>query len=84
MTDKLNGYNGYTLQNGGKIVHIIRQQKSPFEALYGYPPPTGREYVINNFKVPTARDYLATSDEVIPILKNHLEQAINHMKQQEV
>ena len=25
---------------------------SPFQALYGYPPPTTREYVINNFKVP--------------------------------
>ena len=56
---------------------------SPFEALYGYPPPTSSEYIINNFKVPTTRDYLATSDEVIRILKNHLEQARNHMKQQE-
>ena len=55
---------------------------SPFEALYGYPPPTVREYAINNFKVPTTRDYLATSDEAICILKNHLEQARNHMKQQ--
>ena len=56
---------------------------SPFETLYGYPPPTSREYVINNFKVPVARDYLATSDEFICILKNHLEQERNHMKQQE-
>ena len=55
---------------------------SPFEALYGYPPPTTREYVINNLKVPIARYYLATSDEVVCILKNHLEQARNHMKQQ--
>ena len=37
---------------------------SPFEGLYGYPPPTRREYVINNFKVPLASDYLATSDDV--------------------
>ena len=28
------------------------KKMSPFEALYGYPPPTVREYVINNFKVP--------------------------------
>ena len=55
---------------------------SHFEALYGYPPPTAREYVINNFKVPAARDYLATSNEVIYILKNRLEQARNCMKQQ--
>ena len=56
---------------------------SPFETLYGYPPPKTREYVINNFKFPAARDYLATFDEVVLILKNHLEQARNHMKQQE-
>ena len=53
----------------------------PFEALYGYTPPTTREYVINNFKVPAIRDYLVTSDEVIRILKNHLKQARNRMKQ---
>ena len=56
---------------------------SPFEALYGYPSPTAREYVINNFKVPAARDYLVTSDEVIHILKNHIKQPRNRMKQQE-
>ena len=55
---------------------------SPFEALYGYPPPTAREYAINNFKVPAARDYLPTFDEVIHILQNHLEQVINCIKQQ--
>ena len=27
LTDKFNGYNGYTLENGGTIVHIIHQQK---------------------------------------------------------
>ena len=37
-------------------------KRSFSEALYGYPPPTTREYVINNFKVTTTRDYLATSD----------------------
>ena len=57
------------------------KKMSHFEALYGYPPPTAREYVINNFKVPAARDYLATSDEVICILNNHIKQARNHMKQ---
>ena len=55
---------------------------SPFEALYGYPPPTTKEYVINNFKVPILKYYLTTFDEVICILKNHLEQVTNHMKQQ--
>ena len=83
MIDKLNGYNGYTSQNGGRIVAYHTSTKmSPFEALYGYPPPTTREYVINNFKFPASRYYLATSDEVIHILKNHLKQERNHMKQQ--
>ena len=55
---------------------------SPFEDLYGYPPPTMKEYVIKNFNVSIVKDYLATFDEVIRILKSHLEQARNHMKKQ--
>ena len=55
---------------------------SRFESLYLYPPPTTREYVINNFKFLAERGYMATSDEVIRILKNHFKQARNHMKQQ--
>ena len=41
-----------------------------------------KEYVINIFKVPAVKDYLATSNEVIHILKIHLEQARNRMKQE--
>ena len=71
------------MQIGGTIVHIIHQQKCHLsESLYEYPPPTTREYVINNFKVPAARDYLVTSNEVIHILKSHIKQPRNHMKQQ--
>ena len=55
---------------------------TPFEALYGFPPPTTKEYVINNFKLPTVKYYLATFDEIIHILKNYLEQASHYMKQQ--
>ena len=55
---------------------------SRFESLYLYPPPTAREYVINNFKFLAKRDYMATSDEVARILKNHFKQARNRMKQQ--
>ena len=73
MTDKLNGYNS-TYHTSTKM--------SPFEDLYGYSPPTARESVINNFKVPAARDYLTTFDEVIFILKSHFKQARKHMKKQ--
>ena len=41
-----------------------------------------REYIINNFKVQATIDYVVTSNEVIHILKNHLEQARNCVKQQ--
>ena len=61
--------------------HHITTKMSPFEALYGYPPPSTKKYIISNFKVPTLKDYLTTSDEVICILKNHLEHTRNHMKQ---
>jgi hypothetical protein len=54
---------------------------SPFEALYGYLPPSIKEYVIN-YKVLVVKYYLATSDEVLCTLKYHLEQARNQMNQQ--
>jgi hypothetical protein len=54
---------------------------SPFEALYGYPPPSIEEYVINS-KVHVMKDCLSALDEVLRTLKYHLEQATNQMKQQ--
>ena len=62
--------------------HHTATKMSPFEALYGYPPPSTQKYIINNFKVPPVKDYLTTFDEVICILKNHLEQARNRINQQ--
>jgi hypothetical protein len=55
---------------------------SLFEALYGYPPPSIKEYVINS-KVPDVKYYLAMLDEVLCTLKSHLEQEMNRMKQQD-
>jgi predicted AlkP superfamily phosphohydrolase/phosphomutase len=55
---------------------------TPFEALYGYPPPSIKEYVVSNFKAPIVKNYLATSDEILHILKNHLEQSRNQIKKQ--
>jgi hypothetical protein len=46
---------------------------SPFEALYGYLPPSIKEYVINS-KVIIMKYYLVMSDEVIHTLKSHIEQ----------
>ena len=55
---------------------------TPFEAFHGYPPTLIKEYVVNNFKVPAVKDHLATFDEVLCILKNHLKQVRNRIKQQ--
>jgi len=49
---------------------------SPFEALYGYPPTSIEEYVIN-YKFPIVKDYLAASDEVLHTLKYYLKQERN-------
>jgi hypothetical protein len=49
---------------------------SPFEALYGYPPPSIKKYGINS-KVVVVKDYLATSNEILHTLKSHLEHARN-------
>ena len=55
---------------------------SPFEALYGYPPPMSKEYVINSLKFTAMKDYLATFNEVISTFKSHLEQERNHTNQE--
>jgi hypothetical protein len=69
-----NGTIGYIWQNGGITPHITHQTKmTPFEALYGYPPPKIKEYVVSNFKAPAVKNYLATSDEILRVLKTHLE-----------
>jgi hypothetical protein len=55
---------------------------TPFESLYGYPPLSIKEYVFSKFKAPTVKNYLATSDEILCILKSHLEQSRNQIKKQ--
>jgi hypothetical protein len=55
---------------------------TPFEALYGYPPPSIKEYVLSKFKALDVKNYLVTSDEIPCILKIHLKQSRNQIKQQ--
>jgi hypothetical protein len=38
---------------------------TPFEALYGYPPSSIKEYVVSNFKALAKKNYLATSNEIL-------------------
>jgi hypothetical protein len=71
----------YTVKNGGTTL-LITIKMTPFEALYGYPPPLVKEYVVTKFKAPTVKNYLSTFDEILCILKSHIEQARSQIKQQ--
>ena len=53
----------------------------PFEVLYGYLPPTIKDYGVINFKMPVVKNYLDTFDEILHILKNCLETTRNQIKQ---
>jgi len=48
-----------------------------FKALYGYPPPSIKDYVFSKFKAIAVKNYLATSNETHCILETHLEQFKN-------
>jgi hypothetical protein len=76
MIISASGTIGYTLKNGGTTL-LITTKMTPFEALYGYPPPLVKEYVVTKFKAPTMKNYLATSNEILCILKYHIEQTRN-------
>lgn len=52
-------------------------QKTPFEALYGYPPPQISEYVIHDNE---AREPLTDRHEHLSTLKQNLHKAQQHMK----
>jgi hypothetical protein len=55
---------------------------TPFQALYGYQPPTWKELATNQTKVAPVKDLLDESQKVVQILKENLVIARNRMKQQ--
>jgi hypothetical protein len=55
---------------------------TPFQALYGYPPPSWKELAINQTKVASVKEILDESQKVVQILKENLVIARNRMKQQ--
>jgi hypothetical protein len=55
---------------------------TPFQALYGYPPPSWKELSINQTKVASVKEILDESQKVVQILKENLVIARNRMKQQ--
>uniref|UniRef100_A0A2N9FC87 RNA-directed DNA polymerase n=1 Tax=Fagus sylvatica TaxID=28930 RepID=A0A2N9FC87_FAGSY len=55
---------------------------SPFEALYGYPPPTLMEYIPGTTKVEAVEDHLSQRQQAISLLKTNLAAAQERMKLQ--
>jgi len=55
---------------------------TPFQALCGYEPPKSNELAINDIKVPTIKDQLKENQNFFQKLKENLNIAKNHMKQQ--
>jgi len=55
---------------------------TPFQALYGYPPPSWKELATNQTKVALVKELLDESQKVVQILKENLVIARNRMKQQ--
>ena len=45
---------------------------TPFEALYGYPPPRLLDYVSSVTKVEVVDNFLCTRQELLPLLKQNL------------
>ncbi|XP_038719862.1 uncharacterized protein LOC120012501 [Tripterygium wilfordii] len=67
------------LINYNTIVHSSTKI-SPFEAMYGVPPPTMLSYVPNTTKVQAVDDHLRTRDTILKDLRQHLRIAQDCMK----
>ena len=54
--------------------------KTPFEAIYGRPPPTLKQFMLGENKVPAVEDALRLRDEIMRQLKCNLDRAQHRMK----
>lgn len=55
---------------------------SPFEALFGIPPPLHLPYFPNDSDVPTVDIFLRDREHALQVIKHHLQRACQRMKQQ--
>nr|MDZ8005329.1 RNase H-like domain-containing protein [Nostoc sp. DedSLP05] len=55
---------------------------SPFKALYGYDPPSPRDWISTDIRVAAAGDVIEETLETMRSLKENLQMAVNRMKQQ--
>ena len=53
---------------------------TPFQALYGYPPPMLLSYVPGTSANQTVDQTLQSKDQILKVLKENLEEARNRMK----
>ena len=55
---------------------------SPFQALYGYEPPTWKDLATVQTNLPTVKNQLEETQKIVQNLKENLNSARNRMKQQ--
>ncbi|KAA8541233.1 hypothetical protein F0562_025160 [Nyssa sinensis] len=81
--DQLYGPNGYLWLNGGIILPTMSLlELHLYEALYGQPPPSLNQYVPGDTAVAAADTMLRDRDAILKLLKEHLVQSQQRMKQQ--
>ncbi|KAA8530919.1 hypothetical protein F0562_005622 [Nyssa sinensis] len=82
-TDQLYGPNGYLWLNGGiNTTYHVTTGITPYEALYGQPPPSLNQYVLGDTAVAATDTMLRDRDAILKLLKEHLVQSQQRMKQQ--
>jgi hypothetical protein len=55
---------------------------TPFQAIYGYEPPSWKELTTSHIKVALLKDHLDQNQKILHLLKENLTVARNRMKQQ--
>ncbi|KAM1116280.1 hypothetical protein TB2_006707 [Malus domestica] len=76
------GFSGFLGLNGASTLYHSSAKFTPFEIVYGYPPPQVLPYEFGTARVETVEQSLLERDKVLSVLKNNLEMAQNRMKVQ--
>lgn len=61
--------------------HHMSIQMTPFTALYGYEPPSFIDLLLSDSRVPSAKDMLQESQDIVKTLKENIAKAQNQQKQ---
>lgn len=63
-----------------RIIKHQTRNESPFQIVYGRPPPSIPSYVVGNSEISASDDLLTTREAVLDLLKKNLTKAQAHMK----